>query len=58
MLLRKENIWKVGAGQPFTRPWSYSKRPPTTPIGVVQPQLQVGKTVGEHPIGANVRAML
>ena len=58
MLLRKQNKWKAGAGQPLTRPQSCSKRPPTTPVGILQPQPQVGEPVGEHPVDANVSTML
>lgn len=56
MLPKKENIWKAGAG--LTRPWYCSKRSPTTPVGVFQSQPQVCKTVGEHPVDANISAML
>lgn len=58
MLLRKENIQKVGAGQPHTWSWSYRRRPPTIPAGRLEPQLQVGHPVGEHPVDANISTIL
>lgn len=57
VLLRKENIWKVGAGQSLTG------HGPTAVDGLQlqpqsQPQPQEGQPVGAHPVDANLSAML